>query len=90
MSRRGHRTLAATSIAALLVLHVDAWNASRVEPMLLGWIPFDLAYHLAWMVAASLVLFHLTAKVWTEAPPDAREASPPERSPRPGDPGRAP
>lgn len=65
MSPRGHRILSGVSIVALLGLHLDFWNASRAEPFLLGWIPWDMAYHLAWMAAATAVVFHLTARVWT-------------------------
>jgi hypothetical protein len=53
-------------VFALVVLHHDVWNRDRLEPLAFGWIPFDLAYHLAWMGAAWLVLLHLCAKVWKE------------------------
>jgi hypothetical protein len=68
MTTRAHRRLSALAIVALFVLHLDFWNADRSEPFLLGWIPFDLAYHLAWMAAATAVLWYLTARVWQDSP----------------------
>lgn len=58
-------------IAALLVLHLDFWNAGRGGALILGVLPYDLAYHLAWMLAAWAVVVYMTVKVWPDEQVDA-------------------
>lgn len=65
MSRRAHHTLLAVLVTALLVLHVDVWNHDRAG-LVLGWIPYDLAYHLAWMLAAAAVVLYMTYGPWQD------------------------
>lgn len=64
MSQRSHAGIFWTSILLLLVLHSWPAEYGRVEPMLLGWIPYDMAYYLAWIGLAAIAVLHLTAKVW--------------------------
>jgi len=51
---------------ALVLLHLLHFPGA-LDVALLGWMPWDLAYHLGWMLAATAALFYLTAKVWPEA-----------------------
>lgn len=57
------RTLMVTPLVVLLLLHFDVWRepdpAARV-----GWLPLELAWRLAWMVAASAYLWWFTARFW--------------------------
>ncbi|MCA9658399.1 MAG: hypothetical protein KC486_08645 [Myxococcales bacterium] len=69
--RRVHRWIFAVLIAALLVLHLDVWNAGRGGALVLGVLPYDLAYHLAWMLAAWLVVVYMTIKVWPDEQAEA-------------------
>lgn len=75
MSARAHRRLFALLTAVLLVLHVDPWNAGPAG-LVLGWLPWDLAYHLVWMAAAALLVVYMTSPaIWPEDQ-DRREDGP--------------
>lgn len=50
----------------LLVLHVDVWNQGRGDALILGFIPYDLAYHLLWMLVAWAVVIYMTIFVWPD------------------------
>lgn len=65
MSRRSHRRLLAVLVVVLLVLHLDVWNHGRAG-LVLGWLPWDLAYHLAWMAAATAVVWYMTYGPWED------------------------
>lgn len=68
MSRRAHARIFAGLALALVILHFDACNNHRIEPLVLGWIPIDLAYHLGWIVLATALVFYMTARVWPDPP----------------------
>ncbi len=51
------------AVAGLLFLHNDWWNRDNGEAVL-GWIPFDLLYHVAWVGLASLVLSWTLRLTW--------------------------
>ena len=38
--------------------------------MLLGFLPWDLAYHLWWMLAAAAAVLYMTDVVWAHPPED--------------------
>lgn len=52
-SSRAERIFAATSAVVLFVLHLDFWR-EPAPTLLLGFVPEELAYRLAWMVLAAL------------------------------------
>jgi hypothetical protein len=64
MGRRGHARVFAAIALALVLLHLWHFPGAVAVP---GWMPWDLAYHLLWMLAATGAIFYLTAKVWPEA-----------------------
>jgi hypothetical protein len=53
-------------VVVMLALHLDPFEQGRVDPVLWGWIPRDLSYHLAWVVAAAAITFYFCAKVWPD------------------------
>lgn len=59
--------LLGAAMVALLVLHNDWWNRSHGGAVL-GWIPFDLAYHLAWVGLAAIVLSWILKATWGRTP----------------------
>ncbi|MDC0716046.1 hypothetical protein [Nannocystis bainbridge] len=70
MSPVAHQRLFAVLTAALIVLHIDPWNAGP-GPLLFGWLPWDLAYHLAWMAAGTLLVLYMTSRaIWPDDPDD--------------------
>lgn len=66
VSRRNHRTVLWVMVVVMLALHLDPFEQGRVDPVLWGWIPRDLSYHLAWVVAAAAITFYFCAKVWPD------------------------
>lgn len=65
VSPRAHRRVLALLVALLIGLHIDVWNHGR-GGVVLGWLPWDLAYHLLWMAAATAAVWYLTFKVWPD------------------------
>ena len=52
--------------AILVAGHVFAPTAEG-GTLGIDWLPFDLGYHLIWMVLAAGVVLYMTEKVWPEA-----------------------
>ena len=48
----------------VLVLHQDVWNWSRAEPLLMGFLPVGLAYHAAYTIVCSVVMFLFVKFLW--------------------------
>lgn len=63
MSRRTAIRAAALAVVVLSILHVDFWRPST-GALWLGCVPEDLAYRIAWMIAAWGVMLFITAFVW--------------------------
>ena len=50
--------------AALIVLHQDWWNWSKVDPKWFGFLPAGLWYHALNCVAAAVLLWLFVAFCW--------------------------
>jgi hypothetical protein len=57
--------LAWAGALALLALHLDFWRPQRVA--FVGWLPEELAFRVAWMLAAWAYLWFFCARVWKRA-----------------------
>jgi len=55
-------------ILALIVLHHDFWQWDRMEPMLWGWAPVALWYHVGVTLLSVAALYLLARWVWPEPP----------------------
>ena len=51
-------------IAALYLLHQDVWFWREARPLVFGFLPIGLAYHAAYCVAVSLMMWMLTRVAW--------------------------
>jgi hypothetical protein len=59
------RTLALLAlVVGVYVLHQDFWNWQRIEPLLFGFIPAGLAYHVAYSIGAALMMAVLVKFAW--------------------------
>lgn len=60
--------------AALLVLVVVHLSPVPGDParIIAGFLPWDLAWHLGWMLAATLVVFYMTGPPWPDEPAPLR------------------
>jgi hypothetical protein len=51
-------------VAGVYVLHQDFWNWQRIEPLLFGFLPVGLAYHLGYSMLATLMMVVLVRFAW--------------------------
>ncbi len=59
------KTLAlALAIVALYALHQDFWFWRSARPLVFGFLPIGLAYHGAYCIASSLLMWTLTRVAW--------------------------
>ena len=59
-----HRSLLAFVAAALYLLHQDLWFWHEARPLVFGFLPVGLAYHAAYCLAVSLLMWMLTRVAW--------------------------
>lgn len=59
----GERVAFALAVLALLASHMLVFEQGE-HALVLGWMPRDLAYRVAWMLAAAGVVFWMTARLW--------------------------
>ena len=58
------RLLLAAVVAVLYVLHQDLWLWREARPLVFGFLPIGLAYHAAYCIAVSLLMWTLTRIAW--------------------------
>ena len=66
MTRRQHRRIFWVLVVVLAALHVDFFNHGTTLPLIFGWLPTDLAYHIAWVIAAAVLVLYFTRYVWRD------------------------
>lgn len=71
------RTLIWIAVIALIVLHQDFWFWDTYEPLVFGFLPIGLAYHVGLSIAAAIVWFLATKFCW---PADEASASAPVKA----------
>ena len=52
------------SILVLYVLHQDLWLWREARPLVFGFVPVGLAYHGAYCLAVSVLMWALTRFAW--------------------------
>ena len=58
------RTIATVVVSALYALHQDFWFWREARPLLFGFLPVGLAYHAAYCIAVTLLMWTLTRIAW--------------------------
>jgi len=53
-------------VAALYVLHQDIWFWREARPLVFGFLPIGLAYHAAYSIGCSVLLWLLVRWSWPE------------------------
>jgi hypothetical protein len=59
--------------AGLFVLHQDIWFWREARPLVFGFLPVGLAYHGAFCLAATLLMWALTRFAWPSQLEDREE-----------------
>ena len=72
---RSVHLLLAAAIAALYVLHQDFWFWRTATPLVFGFLPVGLAYHGAYCLAASALMWALTRLAWPSHLESARPSA---------------
>ena len=49
---------------ALIILHQDLWNWSKVDPRLFGFVPIGIWYHALFCVAAAVLMWLFARFAW--------------------------
>jgi len=52
------------AVIALYVLHQDFWFWRQAQPLVLGFLPIGLFYHLVYTLAVALVMWLLVRWAW--------------------------
>jgi uncharacterized oligopeptide transporter (OPT) family protein len=58
------RILLTLLVAAVYLLHQDFWNWKRIEPLVLGFLPVGLAYHVGFSILAAVTMAVLVRFAW--------------------------
>jgi hypothetical protein len=58
------RAIAVAAIALLYVLHQDFWFWREARPLVFGFLPIGLFYHVVFTIASSAVLWLLVKVAW--------------------------
>ncbi len=75
------RILLTSLVAAFYLLHQDFWNWGKIHPLVLGFLPVGLAYHVGYSVMAAVLMAVMVRFAWpqdldpVEPPPAAQERS---------------
>jgi hypothetical protein len=51
-------------ILAVYVLHQDFWNWKKTEPLVFGFLPIGLAYHVGFSILAAILMAILVMVAW--------------------------
>ena len=62
-------------VALLYALHQDFWFWREARPLVFGFLPIGLAYHAAYCVAVTALMWLLTRVAWPAHLEDAAPAS---------------
>ena len=74
------KILVTALILAVYVLHQDWWNWQKVFPLVFGFLPLGLAYHVGYSILASILMAVLVKLAWPKhleniQSPDSQETS---------------
>ncbi len=58
------RSVATAALVLLYLLHQDIWFWRTARPLVFGFLPIGLFYHVAFTAAVSLVLWLMVGVMW--------------------------
>ncbi len=64
LARQGKAPGLVLAALGLYVLHQDVWLFRTAHPLLFGFLPIGLAYHLAYSLACTLFMWLLVTVAW--------------------------
>ena len=66
MTPRSTRLLLAAALLTLYALHQDFWNWRTAAPLVFGFIPIGLSYHVCYSLAAAVLMALVVRFAWPE------------------------
>ena len=51
-------------VATVYLLHQDFWNWNKIEPLVFGFLPIGLAYHVAYSLIAAITMLVFVRFAW--------------------------
>lgn len=67
-------------VLAVYLLHQDIWLWRGIRPLVFGFLPVGLAYHIGYMFLVSGLMWILVRCAWPEDEPDSAERHAEERA----------
>ena len=58
------RTLLVIVVAALYLLHQDSWNWRAAHPIVFGFLPIGIFYHVCYTLAVAVLMWLLVRHAW--------------------------
>lgn len=74
------RRILSVALVVLVVVHLSPVPGDPAR-VVAGFLPWDLAWHLGWMLAATLVVFYMTGPPWPDEPAPPRQPPPSPAAP---------
>jgi len=72
----------AVMVIAIYLLHQDFWNWKTATPLVFGFLPIGLAYHAAYSILASVMMWILVKLAWPREL-DEMESEDEDKNPKP-------
>lgn len=66
------RRILSVALVVLVVVHLSPVPGDPTR-VVAGFLPWDLAWHLGWILAAALVVIYMTGPPWPDEPAPARQ-----------------
>jgi hypothetical protein len=66
------RRILSVALVVLVALHLMPVPGDP-ERLVAGFLPWDIAWHLGWIAAATLVVLYMTGPPWPDEPAPARQ-----------------
>lgn len=60
--------LVSIMILVMLFLHFDFWNWGKIDPIVFGWLPIGLFYHVVYCFVFAAILWLLNVLWWPDPP----------------------
>ncbi len=58
------KTLFTIAILLLIILHQDFWNWNTARPLIFGFLPIGLFYHVCFTAVVSLLMWLMVKSLW--------------------------
>lgn len=67
-------------VVVVYLLHQDFWNWQRIEPLVFGFLPIGLAYHVGYSIVAAATMVVLVKYAWPKnlSPDETSDATTPK------------